>query len=747
MHLRDVECAEEVYLSVLDARDADLVALLALERLYTSQHRIEDAIAVVEQIAEASPQRAREYYHRLAQLSLRIYDDDAAVRFARLAVELNPDDAAARARLGDIYRQMQRFEDAVVAYREAIDLDERAFPHYFELADILLALDRVDEADELYRAVLSAANDEVQVLRAGRRSLRIHQARGSFDDLVPLLEDRAWDPMVGDATLKLLVELYDAWTGPLARVADHGTPASAARARDDLDMLARRALRPVLDALTSDDPAVRDTALRIVTALRDEGAAVAVARLAESDDVRLARRAALALTRMPGARAVGLLSRLSTAPDPLVADLAVMTLSMIDDPAAHAALLDVIGTTRSAGRHALALVGLASAAPTDAVADALAEALTDESVVVQRAALWLAGHQPRLAPAEPLRLLVEHGRLDVPVAAAHALARAESTEADRDALGAGLVHGTPALRSMCGWALVRPGTAPLATEDRIALAGRQLWYDAAGERVDVEQWLDSLLALDVATAPVALDAALADGVDDRIGAAWSGALYARASTQAAVLGDASAGPTLVPPGWHLSDDEQTVLGGRLADALEPHRERLVAVARDGDGAARASALRVLGRLGRADDATIDALADAARSDSAAVAIAGMAGLSSVVGARRDAELERLLQSSAWATRARAAEALTASTSDVTASLVDVLESDPAESVRAEAAAALVARDPATAAGLIGERWAELPVLVRTRAATEALSHEAAEPLVELARVDDSAMVRAAVARR
>jgi len=220
MHLADAECAEEVYLSVLDANETDLVALLALERLYTSQHRIEDAIAIVERIAEASPQRAREYYHRLAQLSLRIYDDDAAVRFARLAVELNPDDAAARARLGDIYRQMQRFEDAVIAYREAIDLDERAFPHYFELADILLAIDRVDEADELYRAVLQAANDEVQVLRAGRRSLRIHQARGSFDELVPLLEDRAWDPMVGAANLKLLVELYDAWTGPLARVAD-----------------------------------------------------------------------------------------------------------------------------------------------------------------------------------------------------------------------------------------------------------------------------------------------------------------------------------------------------------------------------------------------------------------------------------------------------------------------------------------------------------------------------------------------
>ncbi len=239
-HLGDEDAAEAAWQAILAADATDVNALVGLERLYTAQGRISDSIAMLTRITEVAPGRAREALHRLAELSLRIFDDEAAVGFAQAAVALNPDDASAQARLGDVYRQMQRYDEAVAAYREAIDLDPRAFPVYFQLADVYQTMQRPAEANALYREVLESTRDEVQVLRAGRRALRIDQAAGTLDEFVAVVDERLYEPTVGTAFLKLAIEATDAQAQPLARLAAAGSEGDQAAARDALDAIGRR---------------------------------------------------------------------------------------------------------------------------------------------------------------------------------------------------------------------------------------------------------------------------------------------------------------------------------------------------------------------------------------------------------------------------------------------------------------------------------------------------------------------------
>ena len=117
--------AERIWRTIIDADgvvDAqDIPALVALEQIHVQRAEHAEAIEVLRKLAELRPARAREYYHRIAELSLKTYEDDQAVRYARLALKQNPNDANAHARLAEVYAEMQRVDDAIEEYRVALD--------------------------------------------------------------------------------------------------------------------------------------------------------------------------------------------------------------------------------------------------------------------------------------------------------------------------------------------------------------------------------------------------------------------------------------------------------------------------------------------------------------------------------------------------------------------------------------------------------------------------------------------------
>lgn len=480
LHQGNEGAAEAIYRDVLEADDADLTALLALESILSRQNRIAEAIDVLVRIAEVSPGRARDTYHRLAELSLRNYDDEEAIRFASLAVELNPDDASAHARLGDIYRRMQDLDAAVLAYRQALLVDERAFPYYFELAEVYLALDRPRDAEEMYRYVVEEADDSALVLRAGRRAIVLRDANDDLEGLLGVFEARMYDPDRGEAHLKLLVESYARLTAPLQQAAAFGVGPEQEAAQVDLERIRRRALRPLLDALSSNDLRLRETALSVLSDQADPNAALPIARLLDDPDARLRVRAAIAVARIGDPRTIPRLVEVLESGDPTLAAIALWAIGRTGDAEAQAPLVAfATDAAQPAALRALAVLGLGRVAELDDDGAAtLVTALDDEDERVQLAAYWAVGSQRLEAAEERARFAAQFGAPAVAEAAVWTLARLPGADAARAELLAE------------AWALSPPSVSSAALRALGALDGGAESHGAEARFEAGESFLD-----------------------------------------------------------------------------------------------------------------------------------------------------------------------------------------------------------------------------------------------------------------
>ncbi|MEO0326337.1 MAG: tetratricopeptide repeat protein, partial [Myxococcota bacterium] len=279
---RDVARAAAVLERVTALDPGDLESLLALERVRTAQGDLAGAIEVLQRLAEADARKAPRYLQRMAEHAHALYRDEDAVRYAAAAVARSPDDAEAHRRLGDLLRARQEFDRAIVSYGRALELNDRLFGTYFDLAELQLARGETDAADALYRKVLRRCPDDDLVARAGRASLQIHLGAGSLEvleaTLLPLAIAQARRPVFR----KLAVEVYDVLVAPLARRWSDGGEGSAA-ARASLDRLGRRALKPLLEALVDDDPAQQRVAVDVLGYLGNANAAEPLVAMAEGD--------------------------------------------------------------------------------------------------------------------------------------------------------------------------------------------------------------------------------------------------------------------------------------------------------------------------------------------------------------------------------------------------------------------------------------------------------------------------------
>ena len=176
--------------------------------MLVQENKTGDAIAVLEKLVAVEPKRARELYQRMAQYALQLYRDDDAIKYAARAVELNPDDAEGHRRLGEMYRQRQDVEHAIVEYRAAIAKNDRLYITYLELADLLLSKGQGDEADRLFRRVIRGAPDEELVSRAARLSMQINLGKGTLESLEQELLPLAIGNPQRKVYRRLLVEIY-----------------------------------------------------------------------------------------------------------------------------------------------------------------------------------------------------------------------------------------------------------------------------------------------------------------------------------------------------------------------------------------------------------------------------------------------------------------------------------------------------------------------------------------------------------
>jgi len=681
--------AERVLDRIVAAAPGDVESLLALERAKTVRGDLAGAIAVLERLVEADERRAATYLQRMAEHALALYRDADAIAYARRAVVRSPDDAAGQRRLGDLYRARQDVPHAIAAYRRAIELDDRLFATYFDLAEIHLASGQLHDADALFRRVVRTSPDDDLVARAARASIQIHLGAGTLEtleqELLPLVLASPQRPILR----RLVVELYEALVGPLALAARRRDAAGDA-ARTRLGRIGGRALKPLLEALAEPDPAQRNTAVGLLTELGNVNASGPLLALAEADgDTMLRARALVAAGSLgaPTAQQAARYAALANGPEARLRDAAAWALAR-SATRAQAAALRGLASHGDPSVRAFAALGLGVAREVSA-REALESLLArDPSLDVMAAAAWALG---RLAGPESVPVLIAalRGR---GVAVARAAALALGGIADpraQQALAQAIFGADATLRSAAGAALAR------SSRDTSSAA-----LPTPAVPVSTRAYVARLIELEATPVAGAVELAahidaLADGARDalagpieRVRAALD--VLSSGSGPGVGLGTLSASLDGWPEAQRTAGRAALVELGR---ALLP---ALLGAAQHPDASVRSAAIRTLARVDAPD---AHSAVSAALDDSvSAVRRTAIDVVSASDGEEAVSRVARLARSGDdWALRARAAVALgrfldgnEASTRIARAALLDALRDDSYAFVREAAAGAVAA---------------------------------------------------------
>ena len=411
--LRRPADSERVLRVVVAREPGDEEAYLALERALVAEHKVAEAILALEKLVSIDARRAREYYQRMAQYSAELYKDDDAIKYASKAVELSPEDAEGHRKLGEMYQKRQDVEHAVSEFRLAITKNDRLFPVYFDLAELLLTKGDAEEADKLLRRVMRAAPDDELVMRAARQSMQVNLGRGTLESLERELLPVALGNPGRPVFRRLLVEVYGNLAFSLVHEAKGAEPARAAAAREALHRIGERAVKPLLDALADDRESQQRTAVELLSYVSNASAGPALVAFATGKaDGELRTRAMLAVGALNDP---DILPRLAAVIAPAghvrvdetdtVAVAAAWGVARLRSPKAHPLLVEMLSSDAPSVR-ALAAVGLGllgDRADSKRLAD-IAGSLDNEPVVRAASAFALGALGAPTSPALLARL-------------------------------------------------------------------------------------------------------------------------------------------------------------------------------------------------------------------------------------------------------------------------------------------------------------------------------------------------------
>jgi len=249
---------------------------IAVAHLHRARRNIKEAIAALERAATLAPDRARELYAQIAELSLALYRDADALAYAQRAIDLGPNDAQSQLRLAEVYERRDQIDEAVAAYRRALQLNDRQWKTHFTLARLLLRRGEPAEAAALYRDVLRRASEEELVLEAARHAIDLEEYLGRLGELERELAPLAYLHADKRVYRNLLLELYERYAMPLVARARRGDEG----ARIELRRIGETAVRPLLDALVDGDTRERKLAVTLLGELGNPTAAIPLFKLA-----------------------------------------------------------------------------------------------------------------------------------------------------------------------------------------------------------------------------------------------------------------------------------------------------------------------------------------------------------------------------------------------------------------------------------------------------------------------------------
>ncbi|MCF8082682.1 MAG: tetratricopeptide repeat protein [Deltaproteobacteria bacterium] len=171
----------------------------------------EEAAKAFERAIEVAPQS--EYSARacnyLSMSYLKLENEDKAIEAYEKWIQLNPEDAAPRLKLGKLYFDQERHGEALNEFSEAVRIDPVSVENYYHLGQAYLALDRNSEAQAQFRKVQQLEPDEA----AGYYGLGLaYSKEGRYEQAIELF----------DQAIKTDREFYDAYAEKAYAYADMG---------------------------------------------------------------------------------------------------------------------------------------------------------------------------------------------------------------------------------------------------------------------------------------------------------------------------------------------------------------------------------------------------------------------------------------------------------------------------------------------------------------------------------------------
>ena len=611
--------------------------LLSLASVLKAQRKLEEAIAVLKQAATLLPDRQRELYAQLAELSMQSYRDGDAIRYAEQAVA----DASGELSLGEILERRDEIPRAMAAYKRAMERDPRLFRAHMALARLHVQRGELKEAAALYRDVVRRTPQEELVVEAGRKAIDLHEFLGSLGELLKDLSPLAYSVVPKPVYRRLLLMLYERYAAPLAALARSGDVAAQA----ELQRLGQGGLKPLTESLTEGDASEQRMAVALLGELRNPSAVPSLLNLAMAgmpqpgqeprivltaggvgggarpgSDIDLRVDALLAVARLAESQSVAALVRLTRSHEKQLRLAAYYGLLRLADKLDRATLTQLENTVQEAAPAVKALAMLVFGRASEMQGQALSPRLralalgalekrrirSDETDELFASACAQALGRARDKAAVPLLIeLLRQGNDEVERQVAWALGRIGDPRAVPALLRAVFGKRQP-IRSAAVAALSRISTAPSPTPAAPdALPSEKRGLDG----IDVARWL-----ADVAMQPVTpsakpawldspgeVSAAVRDALDD------TPERVARTLEDLLVLDSAGSSP---PQALRLGPLHAAAPGGVLPSALSqsvatvllPGLRRLV-LPTQGTAASplvQSAALRVMGQLARSD---------------------------------------------------------------------------------------------------------------------------------------------------
>jgi tetratricopeptide (TPR) repeat protein len=722
-----LKALEDLHKRVPD--DQDLV--LDLVKAYKDQRKFGLAVDTLQELLKVAPSREREIYSLISGIKTEERKDGEAEEWMKKALAKSPNDPAAYEHLAENYVAMQRFADAIAAYEKTISLDPHNSKAQFALAQLYVQGGEPMKAADLLRKVLRTATEEETIGRAGRQAIDLEEMTDTLGELEKVLSPLSFMMAHKPVYRRVLVELYLRYVPRLVEREKHGNDDVRKAARTELTRIGGHGLQPLLEALRDEKEVNQQrVAVAVLGHLGNKGAAEPLVHMARVEPPKDARR----------------LGTLQDSPDREVRVDALVAAGRLGDPSVLADVLPLMDHQELAMREA-ATFALGRSSDKRAVAPLL-KALDDRRPSVQvLACLGLAQiDDPRIGPALIKALSDTRKHDGVRAACAYAVGARRITAGVPALLGA-IADNRGEAQRLSAWALGQIG------EPRSLGPLLRAYFARAGRSDDELVWAIGRTS-GAGVTPVPL-AGLAE-FPLRTGK------YNLEEAIALVPGPL---PKPVANARLVVDHADDIARG-LGDALAEHRDVIVAVLEDLDGAPAQLALGALAP-GTAGDAKLEAAlatiaqaiepkvtAQLASDDPKvrALAVSVLAKLDggSVHGA--DAAIGRALGDPADQVRGAAMNAVAVLAArrggappELVAALVKALAS-PGWGDRRVAALAL---------GKLGEKG-DLGALVRAAGdassfVREAVAHalvndaQAIEPLLALSH-DDVPQVRAAAAR-